>query len=159
MAFFISSKLGFAPFFVYCPEYHSGILVFPPPVLLSRFPSREIPASTPYTLHQKNRPTKRFFLLNQKKYCTFAPVISPRLGIMSFGWDGCIHNKALKALCVWLIGALRLYGSGALFSKWPLFLYAYYYPWVTSLWMYRVFLGPQGMGRSYSFIYNLDKFT
>ena len=115
MAFFISSKLGFVPFFVYCPEYHSGILVFPPSVLLSRFPSREIPASTPYTLHQKNRLKKRFFLHIRKFCCTFAPVISPRLGIMSFGRDGCRHNKASKqgprqnsfygvsnALCSWL---------------------------------------------------------
>ena len=51
--------------FVYCPECYSGILVFPPSVLLcggpenargvlgctSRFPSREIPAFTPYTFH------------------------------------------------------------------------------------------------------------
>ena len=97
MAFFINSKLGFAPFFVYCPEYHSGILVFPPPVLLSRFPSREIPASTPYTLHQKNRPKKRFFLLNQKKYCTFAPVISPRLSNSSLDVQGILRTSRYGA--------------------------------------------------------------
>ena len=28
----------------------------------------------------------RFLLLDSKKYITFALVISPRLGIMSFGW-------------------------------------------------------------------------
>ena len=43
----------------------------------------------------------RFFLHFSKNYCIFAPVISPRLGIMSFGWGGCRHNKALKsALCL-----------------------------------------------------------
>ena len=34
-------------------------------------------------------------LLNQKYFTTFAPVISPRLGIMSFGWGGCRHNKGV----------------------------------------------------------------
>ena len=33
-----------SPFFVHCPEYHSGILAFPLSVLLLRFPSQEIPA-------------------------------------------------------------------------------------------------------------------
>ena len=50
----------------------------------------------------------RFFLHFSKNYCIFAPVISPRLGIMSFGWGGCRHNKALKALCVWLIGISQI---------------------------------------------------
>jgi hypothetical protein len=36
-----------------------------------------------------------FYLHNQKYFTTFAPVISPRLGIMSFGWGGCRHNKGV----------------------------------------------------------------
>ena len=36
-----------------------------------------------------------FYLHNQKKCSTFAPVISPRLGIMSFGWVVTRHNKGV----------------------------------------------------------------
>ena len=62
--------------------------------------------STLYTLHSapytpKNHPRSHFYLVMSKKCCIFALVISPRLGIMSFGWDGCRHNKAsLRALCL-----------------------------------------------------------
>ena len=44
----------------------------------------------------QNCPKKQFFLLNPKYFTIFAPVISPRLGIMSFGWGGCRHNKGVK---------------------------------------------------------------
>ena len=60
------------------------------------------------TLHQKNRTKKRFFLLNPKYFTIFAPVISPRLGIMSFGWGGCRHNKASLRACVWLSGISQI---------------------------------------------------
>ena len=56
--------------FVYCPECHSGIFVFPPSVLLSRFPSREIPAFTPYTFHstpEKSPQKAILFAYMQKK--------------------------------------------------------------------------------------------
>ena len=39
-----------------------------------------------------------FFTLNlqiHRIFITFAFVISPRLGIMSFGWGGCRHNKGV----------------------------------------------------------------
>ena len=73
------------------------------------------------------------FLHFSKNYCIFAPVISPRLGIMSFGWGGCRHNKALKALCVWLIGISQiltvpthcsiLMSSGCVYSIRSYFIY------------------------------------
>ena len=34
-------------------------------------------------------------LLVSKKCCNFATVISSRLGIMSFGWGNCRHNKGV----------------------------------------------------------------
>ena len=43
----------------------------------------------------------RFFLHFSKNYCIFAPVISPRLGIMSLGWAFTRHNKGvISALCL-----------------------------------------------------------
>ena len=44
----------------------------------------KIPLFYPLHLHKPNKIT------------IFAPVISPRLGIISFGWGGCRHNKASK---------------------------------------------------------------
>ena len=43
---------------------------------------------TLYTLHQKNRTKMRFFLHIRKFCSTFAPVMSPRLGIMSLRVGG-----------------------------------------------------------------------
>ena len=58
--------------FLCCCQSHP--LIFPPLVLCTAVGRRVfLPLHlTLYTLHQKNRPKKRFFLLNSKKCITFA---------------------------------------------------------------------------------------
>ena len=42
-----------------------------------------------------------YFFAHFKKKLYLCSAISPRLGIMSFGWGGCRHNKAsISALCL-----------------------------------------------------------
>ena len=76
--------------FVYCPECHSGIFVFPPSVLLSRFPSREIPAFTPYTFHstpEKSPQKAILFAYMQKKLYLCA------LKYVFFNWEAEYEEK------------------------------------------------------------------
>ena len=56
----------------------------------------------------------RFLLLNLKKSITFAPVISPRLGIMSLGWAVAdIIKASLRAMCL----AFRNLANSRLFQR------------------------------------------
>ena len=57
--------------------------------LYTLHPTRYTLHPTPFTFPLKNLHTCKFC-------CTFAPVISPRLGIMSFGWVVTRHNKGVK---------------------------------------------------------------
>ena len=98
------AKLFFSFFplsFSKLPRYHfdtnplpsSTIQYFPRTLLpISRRSFAEYPPPqhpTLYTFYLKNLHTCKFC-------CTFAPVISPRLGIMLFGWVVTRHNKGVK---------------------------------------------------------------
>ena len=52
---------------------------------------------------------KKQFLFAQSKIIHYlCSVISPRLGIMSFGWDGCRHNKGVKSALFWFLETSQL---------------------------------------------------
>ena len=103
------------------PQYRITLKVAPPLHL------------TLYTLHQKNRIKMRFFLHIRKFCSTFAPVMSPRLGIMSLRGAVTRHNKRRhNALCSWLFGTWKILNHPRHCSI--LMSSGYVYPYLCTPW-------------------------